>query len=200
MTSKPVIKVFSRPVCNYCTQAKELLSKAGFEYEEYLLGDSMKTLGENKYQVTPDQFFEMIGKTVRTVPQITWDDELIGGFTDLREKLLNEGLLKLVNLELREDNANAVADNMIMGMIQDLEDTNHKINDNHMKDFGFFVESLRSLVYKLGGLEHPMHPLVDSMMTLEKGSNGKTQARIHYKIPVEQNDIEFEGEPLDDTN
>jgi glutaredoxin len=74
MTSKPVIKVFSRPVCNYCTQAKELLS--------------------NKYQVTPDQFFEMIGKTVRTVPQITWDDELIGGFTDLREKLLNEGLLK----------------------------------------------------------------------------------------------------------
>ena len=94
MTSKQVIKVFSRPVCNYCTQAKELLSKAGFEYEEYLLGDSMKTLGENKYQVTPDQFFEMIGKTVRTVPQITWDDELIGGFTDLREKLLNEGLLK----------------------------------------------------------------------------------------------------------
>ena len=59
---------------------------------------------------------------------------------------------RLVNLELREDNANAVADNMIMGMIQDLEDTNHKINDNHMKDFGFFVESLRSLVYKLGGL------------------------------------------------
>ena len=107
---------------------------------------------------------------------------------------------KLINLKLREDNANAVADNMIMGMIQDLEDTNHKINDNHMKDFGFFVESLRSLVYKLGGLEHPMHPLVDSMMTLEKGSNGKTQARIHYKIPVEQNDIEFEGEPLDDTN
>ena len=36
---------------------------------------------------------------------------------------------RLVNLELREDNANAVADNMIMGMIQDLEDTNHKINE-----------------------------------------------------------------------
>ena len=99
-----------------------------------------------------------------------------------------------------EDNANAVADNMIMGMIQDLEDTNHKIKDSHMKDFGFFVESLRGLVYKLGGLEQPMHPLVYSMMSLEKGSNGKTQARIHYKITVEQNDIEFEGEPLDDTN
>jgi glutaredoxin len=35
----------------------------------------------------------MIGKTVRTVPQITWNDELIGGYTDLREKLLNEKLL-----------------------------------------------------------------------------------------------------------
>jgi glutaredoxin len=58
-----------------------------------MLGDSMKTLGENKYQVTPEQFFEMIGKTVRTVPQITWNDELIGGYTDLREKLLNEKLL-----------------------------------------------------------------------------------------------------------
>ena len=92
-SSKPVIKVFSRPVCAFCTQAKELLKKAGFEYEEYMLGDSMKTLGENKYQVTPEQFFEMIGKTVRTVPQITWNDELIGGYTDLREKLLNEKLL-----------------------------------------------------------------------------------------------------------
>ena len=92
-SSKPVIKVFSRPVCTFCTQAKELLKKAGFEYEEYMLGDSMKTLGENKYQVTPEQFFEMIGKTVRTVPQITWNDELIGGYTDLREKLLNEKLL-----------------------------------------------------------------------------------------------------------
>jgi len=33
----------------------------------------------------------MIGKPVRSMPQIMKDDNLIGGFTDLREYLINEG-------------------------------------------------------------------------------------------------------------
>ena len=37
--------------------------------------------------------FEMLGKQVRSMPQIMRDDTLIGGYTDLREKLLNEKLL-----------------------------------------------------------------------------------------------------------
>jgi glutaredoxin len=35
--------------------------------------------------------FEMIGKQVRSMPQIMHGDKLIGGYTDLREHLINEG-------------------------------------------------------------------------------------------------------------
>jgi glutaredoxin len=37
--------------------------------------------------------FEMIGKQVRSMPQIMSDDKHIGGYTDLREHFINEGKL-----------------------------------------------------------------------------------------------------------
>ena len=40
-----------------------------------------------------DQLIEMVGKSVKTVPQIMWDDKHLGGYTDLREKLLDLKLL-----------------------------------------------------------------------------------------------------------
>ena len=61
-------------------------------YETYGLGQS--TEGEDsKYTVTIDQMFEMIGKQVRSMPQIMRNDTLIGGYTDLRELFINEGKL-----------------------------------------------------------------------------------------------------------
>jgi len=35
--------------------------------------------------------FEMIGKQVRSMPQIMKGETLIGGYTDLREHFINEG-------------------------------------------------------------------------------------------------------------
>jgi len=29
-----VIKIYTKPGCKYCTQVKELMQRAGFEYEE----------------------------------------------------------------------------------------------------------------------------------------------------------------------
>jgi len=49
------------------------------------------TGGDGHYTVTIDQMFEMIGKQVRSMPQIMKDDYLIGGYTDLREYFINEG-------------------------------------------------------------------------------------------------------------
>ena len=46
---------------------------------------------DSEYTVTIDQMFEMIGKQVRSMPQIMKDDKLIGGYTDLREHFINEG-------------------------------------------------------------------------------------------------------------
>ena len=74
-------KVFSKDNCVYCTKAKTLLNNLKLHYEEHKLSASF----------TPDKMFEMIGKQVRSMPQIMYGDKLIGGYTDLREHLINEG-------------------------------------------------------------------------------------------------------------
>ncbi len=83
-------KVFTKPNCSFCVRAKELLDKLNIPYETYHLGENLEG-GDGNYTVTIDQMFEMIGKQVRSMPQIMKDDNLIGGFTDLREHLINEG-------------------------------------------------------------------------------------------------------------
>ena len=83
-------KVFSKPACVYCDKAKALLSKLNIPYKEYKLSSGMSG-SDGEYTVTIDQMFEMIGKQVRSMPQIMKDDKLIGGYTDLREHFINEG-------------------------------------------------------------------------------------------------------------
>ena len=58
-----------------------MLNNLKLPYEEHKLSASF----------TPDKMFEMIGKQVRSMPQIMYGDKLIGGYTDLREHLINEG-------------------------------------------------------------------------------------------------------------
>ena len=83
-------KVFTKPSCPYCVKAKALLDKLNIPFEEYKLSSSMSG-SDGEYTVTIDQMFEMIGKQVRTMPQIMNDDKHIGGYTDLREHFINEG-------------------------------------------------------------------------------------------------------------
>ena len=83
-------KIFTKPNCIYCDKAKALLKKLNIPYEEYKLSTTMEG-SDSEYTVTIDQMFEMIGKPVRSMPQIMVNDKLIGGFTDLREYLINEG-------------------------------------------------------------------------------------------------------------
>ena len=83
-------KVFTKPSCPYCVKVKALLDKLNIPFEEYKLSTSMSG-SDGKYTVTIDQMFEMIGKQVRSMPQIMKDDTLIGGYTDLREHFINEG-------------------------------------------------------------------------------------------------------------
>ena len=83
-------KVFSKPNCVFCDKAKAMLKKLDIPYEEYKLSTNMSG-GDSEYEITIDQMFEMIGKQVRSMPQIMKDDTLIGGYTDLREHFINEG-------------------------------------------------------------------------------------------------------------
>jgi glutaredoxin len=68
--------VWSKYQCPYCDQAKALLSNKGIAYEERKIGDGW----------TKEDLLEAI-PTARSVPQIFLDDQLIGGFTELKQKL-----------------------------------------------------------------------------------------------------------------
>ena len=68
--------VWSKDQCPYCVQAKSLLESRGIEYEERKIGDGY----------TKEELLEAI-PSARTVPQIILDDVLIGGFTELKQKL-----------------------------------------------------------------------------------------------------------------
>jgi glutaredoxin 3 len=65
--------VWSKYNCPYCDQAKALLTQRGIKYEERKIGDGY----------TREELLEAV-PNARTVPQIFINNQLIGGFTELR--------------------------------------------------------------------------------------------------------------------
>ena len=68
--------VWSKYNCPYCDQAKALLKQRGIKYEERKIGDGYSR--EELLEAVPN---------ARTVPQIVINNQLIGGFTELRTYL-----------------------------------------------------------------------------------------------------------------
>jgi glutaredoxin 3 len=68
--------VWSKDACTFCDQAKNLLKLKNIEYEERNISRDW----------TREQLLEAV-PNARTVPQIFLDDQLIGGFTELRKHL-----------------------------------------------------------------------------------------------------------------
>lgn len=71
-----MITIYGKENCGYCSMAKMLCKSKEVEHT-YL------TLGED---YSADEFSEKF-PLARTFPQIMIDDEAIGGFNELREKL-----------------------------------------------------------------------------------------------------------------
>ena len=70
--------VWSKYNCPFCDQAKALLKQKGITFEERKIGDGF----------TREDLLESV-PNARTVPQIFLDEELIGGFTELKKRLEN---------------------------------------------------------------------------------------------------------------
>ena len=68
--------IWSKNACPFCDQAKNLLKLKGIEFEERNI--STDWTREQLLEAVPD---------ARTVPQIFLDEQLIGGFTELRRHL-----------------------------------------------------------------------------------------------------------------
>jgi glutaredoxin len=66
--------VWSKDQCPYCVQAKKLLEMKGIEYEERNINNGWDR--EDLLAAVPG---------ARTVPQIFLDEQLVGGFTELRK-------------------------------------------------------------------------------------------------------------------
>lgn len=69
--------VWSKDHCPYCVQAKALLTQQGITYEE-------RNIMHGTW--TKEQLLEAV-PTARTLPQIFLDEEYVGGFNELKQKL-----------------------------------------------------------------------------------------------------------------
>ena len=68
--------VWSKHMCPYCDQAKALLTLKGIDFEERKIGSGY----------TREDLLEAVPQA-RTVPQMFIDEQLIGGFTELKQHL-----------------------------------------------------------------------------------------------------------------
>ena len=68
--------VWSKPGCSQCDSAKHLLKTKGIEYEEKNIAEGYKI--EDLLALVPN---------AKTMPQIWLDEEHIGGYRELQEKL-----------------------------------------------------------------------------------------------------------------
>lgn len=70
--------IWTKDSCTFCVQAKQLLEGKGIEFEERKIGKDW----------TKEQLLEAV-PTARTVPQIFLDEQYVGGYQELRQKLNN---------------------------------------------------------------------------------------------------------------
>ena len=69
--------ILSKYNCAYCDQAKALLNQNNIPYEERKIGDGW----------SKEQLLEAV-PNARSVPQIFLNEEYVGGFTELKQKLI----------------------------------------------------------------------------------------------------------------
>ena len=70
-------KIYSTKSCGYCVRAKSLLTANNLPFEEVYVDESAENFDEMK-NVAPNMM---------TVPVITLNGKLVGGFYELKEKV-----------------------------------------------------------------------------------------------------------------
>ena len=73
--------VYSKPACQFCDKAKALLTQLKIEYTEKVVTKD----------ISLEELFKELGKTVRTIPQIVIDENHIGGYNELTEYFADKG-------------------------------------------------------------------------------------------------------------
>ena len=81
-----LVTIYTGPLCNYCDAAKRLLARNNVEYKEINIA------------TVEGAMEEMIKKAngKRTIPQIFFDDQHIGGYDEIRALEKDNKLLELL--------------------------------------------------------------------------------------------------------
>ena len=95
MSDISLVVLYSKKNCGYCVKAKNLLEKLGLDYIEKKFED-FKSI---------DELNKDIGRSVKSMPQIKINGELVGGYNQLVEFLTEK---KLVNFKGEILNSNNV--------------------------------------------------------------------------------------------
>lgn len=82
MTNNNNIVVYTKDNCIYCEKAKALLKGLDLKFKEQKYGKDFKT---------PEELYKLVGKQVRTMPQIVVDEKLLGGYNQLVEYFVEQG-------------------------------------------------------------------------------------------------------------
>lgn len=67
------VKIYSKSDCPYCVRAKEFFKRKNIAFEEFTVGADLTT----------EEYTELT--SMKTVPAIFINEDLIGGYTDLVE-------------------------------------------------------------------------------------------------------------------
>ncbi|ADO99320.1 glutaredoxin ribonucleotide reductase nrd [Cyanophage S-RIM44] len=76
------IKIYTKPGCKYCTQVKELMQRAKFDYEEVHVNTD--ALREEFYSAYP---------SAKTYPYVIIDGEPVGGLVETAKLFVVKGLV-----------------------------------------------------------------------------------------------------------
>ena len=80
------VTIYTGPLCNYCEAAKKLLARNSVEYKEINIATVEGAMDE--------MILKANGK--RTIPQIFFDNQHIGGYDDVRALEKENKLLDLL--------------------------------------------------------------------------------------------------------
>lgn len=75
-----MIAIYTKPSCTYCTAAKQLMNLHSIKYEEVVIGRD----------ITREDFISSF-PTIKKVPLLTENGDILPGGYDGLDKLINEG-------------------------------------------------------------------------------------------------------------
>jgi len=74
-----MIEIYGTPTCGFCLRAKRLAERYNIEFE----------YKDITYTNNRQELIERLGEEPKTVPQIYWHDNYVGGYNELAAEIEN---------------------------------------------------------------------------------------------------------------